>query len=300
MKGIQSLLIDKVVEKTTILEDPTSLLLNSAWRVLSDSGESEVLVFRRDRTLLLSNKGIVCQCSWDYLTINKTIVLNLPTTSYMLSPIMEWDNSIFFRIYSTSQYIIMMNEQTYMAEYVNNSFSIQSFVQSIYDRQQKQFEEEQIREQKKRQNEMRWKQFYAEVQKEMQKHRFLNWCYHIEVKAVFKHNFTFGMYIYIILMIFGCIISILAAFDVSGVSNIRTLFANSTPHIEIEFGEGFWWGFLETIVLFLIEGAAPLFITGLIFGLILSIVPFILYKIGEHKYDKIWDKIRMSFPDLYY
>ena len=134
----------------------------------------------------------------------------------------------------------------------------------------------------------------------MQKHRFLNWCYHIEVKAVFKHNFTFGMYIYIILMIFGCIISILAAFDVSGVSNIRTLFANSTPHIEIEFGEGFWWGFLETIVLFLIEGAAPLFITGLIFGLILSIVPFILYKIGEHKYDKIWDKIRMSFPDLYY
>ena len=128
MKGIQSLLIDKVVEKTTILEDPTSLLLNSAWRVLSDSGESEVLVFRRDRTLLLSNKGIVCQCSWDYLTINKTIVLNLPTTSYMLSPIMEWDNSIFFRIYSTSQYIIMMNEQTYMAEYVNNSFSIQSFV----------------------------------------------------------------------------------------------------------------------------------------------------------------------------
>lgn len=292
MRGIKNTLIDGIVKGEEILENPSSILLNGSWRVLDKENECEVVIFQRSNTLIYSMNGVVKQCTWEYLPLNKSIVLNLPSISYMLLPVYHWNNIVFFQVYSTRQYVIFMNEQDYLEKYNQKPFIFESFIKSVYDSKQKQLETIRIRKQKERDLErLRWK-LEEEVSKEMEKHRFWRWCENyldIDLKVVFYVGLIFlGVCFVTGLILFG--ISLLFKLD-SLRNNVELIWGYLlSPFllpIEMNLGDGFWWWLLEVVVRILI-----IFIYEMVWGLFWSIVPIVLHKIAERKEEIIRKKLR--------
>ena len=63
--------------------DVKTILCNKSWCVFNDSDEKEVYIFQEDGNLIISNSGKVTKGSWQYLSANKSIIINGNNQSYM-------------------------------------------------------------------------------------------------------------------------------------------------------------------------------------------------------------------------
>lgn len=287
MRGVQSSLIEDIVNDAKILDNPASFLLNYSWRVLNEENENEVVVFQKNNKLIYSKNGAVEQCTWEYIPVNKTIMLNLPSISYMLLPLYYVDNVIYFQIYSTHQYIIFMNEQNYIINYKHAPFIFESFIKTVYESKLKQLENEKIQKQKKRElEELGW-QLEKDVRQEMEKHRFLRWCSYIDLETPFWIGYyapmAFGGVV-LVMMLFSLIFLLFGSDIFDKIWNIIGFCLNIPPFSfwGLEFGDGFWWGVVECLAamaLFMIFCASC--------GVVLCIFPFLLLKIGKRKENRI-------------
>lgn len=285
MRGIQSSQIDDIVKDEKIIENPSSFLLNRSWRILDDDNKNEIVIFRKNNSLLYSNNGTVEQCTWEYLPVNKTIVLNLPSISYMLLPFF-YDDIIFFKIYSTCQYLVFMSEQSYIQSYGQTTFVFNSFIESVYNNKQEKLEGERIRKQREYDmDELRW-QLNRDVRQEMEKYRFYKWCSDIDLKTIYKVGFYIPIVLgWLLLMAeLSSLIFLLFDSDIADkiMSTVRMVYNQYSLEDIIVFGNGFWWQLAKVLfygVYFLLLAACC--------GALLCVLPFILVKIGKQKENRI-------------
>ena len=64
--------------------DVKTILCNKAWQIFNDTGEKEMYIFQESGEVLLSNNGIVSHGNWQYISANKSILISIKESSYML------------------------------------------------------------------------------------------------------------------------------------------------------------------------------------------------------------------------
>ena len=126
--------------------DVITILCNKSWCVFNDSDEKEVYIFQEDGNLIISNCGKVTKGSWQYLSANKSIIINGNNQSYMLHPAFI-DEVIFALNLDGTQQCVFMIDENNQKNFAPTTFSqlITYFQEKerkqIEGNEQKQFEE---------------------------------------------------------------------------------------------------------------------------------------------------------------
>ena len=67
--------------------DVQTALCNTPWKVFNDTGEKEVFIFNTDGTVLITVNGIGIKRTWQWISANKSLIINQPDdTIVMLHP----------------------------------------------------------------------------------------------------------------------------------------------------------------------------------------------------------------------
>lgn len=91
--------------------DAGTVLCNKCWWVFNDNGEKESYIFNNDGTVLITNKGIVTDGTWQYLPVNKSVVIRASGQSYMVHPFFVDDVILVLQVDGTNQYAFLIDEQ---------------------------------------------------------------------------------------------------------------------------------------------------------------------------------------------
>ncbi len=91
--------------------DVQTILCSKAWQVFNDSGEKEVYVFQPDGRLIISLNGRVSNGTWQYLHVNRSLVIDGAGQSYMLRPAFLDDVVFALRVDGTQECAFMIDEE---------------------------------------------------------------------------------------------------------------------------------------------------------------------------------------------
>lgn len=91
--------------------DVKTILCNKSWLVFNDTGNKELYIFQENGNLIASVNGNVINGTWQYISVNKSIIISFKEQSYMLHPSF-FDKTIFaLQQDGTSKYAFMIDEK---------------------------------------------------------------------------------------------------------------------------------------------------------------------------------------------
>ena len=90
--------------------DVKALLCNKSWQVFNDSGVKEIYIFQEDGSLIISLNGKVSRATWQYIPVNRSLIINLDNESYMLHPFFQDENLFTLQLDGTQEFSFLINE----------------------------------------------------------------------------------------------------------------------------------------------------------------------------------------------
>lgn len=90
--------------------DVKALLCNKSWQVFNDSGVKEIYIFQEDGSLIISLNGKVNRATWQYIPVNRSLIINLDNESYMLHPFFQDENLFTLQLDGTQEFSFLINE----------------------------------------------------------------------------------------------------------------------------------------------------------------------------------------------
>lgn len=90
--------------------DVKALLCNKSWQVFNDSGVKEIYIFQEDGSLIISLNGKVSRATWQYIPVNRSLIINLDNESYMLRPFFQDENLFTLQLDGTQEFSFLINE----------------------------------------------------------------------------------------------------------------------------------------------------------------------------------------------
>lgn len=90
-------------------------LCRTSWEVFNNEGMKQVFIFKKDGNLLISTKGNVVCSSWEYLSINQSVLIKVDDKISMYCPTFVDDVVLVMKKDGTDEYVCMIDEkETYM------------------------------------------------------------------------------------------------------------------------------------------------------------------------------------------
>lgn len=125
--------------------DVKTILCNKSWLIFNDSGEKEVYIFQEDGSLIISFAGKVTHATWQYLPVNKSLIIDSNEDAYMLHPAFVDENLFVLQQDGTDRFAFMIEEKQ------SASFSPRSLTElNAYfeEKERKKIQEQQLAQQK--------------------------------------------------------------------------------------------------------------------------------------------------------
>lgn len=91
--------------------DVKTILCNKSWLVFNDGGEKEVYIFQEDGSLIISFAGKVTQAKWQYLPVNKSLIISANEDAYMLHPAFVDEKVFALQQDGTDMFAFMIDER---------------------------------------------------------------------------------------------------------------------------------------------------------------------------------------------
>lgn len=111
--------------------DVKTILCNKAWQIFNDTGEKEMYIFQESGEVLLSNNGIVSHGNWQYISANKSILISIKESSYMLHPSFLINNILALKLDGTERYMLMIEEHSFVALQLKSLEDLNKYFLSI-------------------------------------------------------------------------------------------------------------------------------------------------------------------------
>lgn len=143
--------------------DVKALLCNKSWQVFNDSGVKEIYIFQEDGSLIISLNGKVSRATWQYIPVNRSLIINLDNESYMLRPFFQDENLFTLQLDGTHKYSFLLNEAQ------RDNFPVKTLTELQYYLEHKEERLHQIQVEKERQ--LALQQREEELRKKKQKER---------------------------------------------------------------------------------------------------------------------------------
>lgn len=125
--------------------DVKTILCNKSWLIFNDSGEKEVYIFQEDGSLIISFAGKVTHATWQYLPVNKSLIIDSNEDAYMLHPAFVDENLFVLQQDGTDRFAFMIEEKQ------SASFSPRSLTELkayFEEKERKKIQEQQLARQK--------------------------------------------------------------------------------------------------------------------------------------------------------
>ena len=84
---------------------------NKSWWVFNDNGQKELYIFQPNNQCYVTSNGIGVQGNWEYITANKSLIINVNKNVLMLHPVFMDDNLLTLNLDGTNQYSFLIEEQ---------------------------------------------------------------------------------------------------------------------------------------------------------------------------------------------
>lgn len=91
--------------------DVKTILCNKSWLIFNDGGEKEVYIFQEDGSLIISFAGKVAQAKWQYLPVNKSLIISANEDAYMLHPAFVDEKVFALQQDGTDKFAFMIDER---------------------------------------------------------------------------------------------------------------------------------------------------------------------------------------------
>lgn len=122
--------------------DVMTILCNKSWWGFNDSGEKEIYIFQTDGSLIISYGGKVTHATWQYISVNKSLIISSKEQSYMLHPTFK-DNIIFaLQLDGTEQYSFMIDENQFIPFQLASFSDLQRYFRRKEEEEQMKIEQE--------------------------------------------------------------------------------------------------------------------------------------------------------------
>lgn len=114
MKSFVLSIPDRIKRSYNALDVKTDLCRTS-WEVFNNEGMKQVFIFKKDGNLLISTKGNVVCSSWEYLSINQSVLIKVDDKISMYCPTFVDDVVLVMKKDGTDEYVCMIDEkESYM------------------------------------------------------------------------------------------------------------------------------------------------------------------------------------------
>lgn len=91
--------------------DAKAILCGRSWEVFNNEGIKQVWIFKEDGSLMISTKGDVVCSSWEYLSINQSILIKVDGNISMFRPAFVDDVVLAMKKDGTEEYVCMIDEK---------------------------------------------------------------------------------------------------------------------------------------------------------------------------------------------
>lgn len=144
--------------------DVKTILCNKSWLIFNDGGEKEVYIFQEDGSLIISFAGKVTQAKWQYLPVNKSLIISANEDAYMLHPAFVDEKVFALQQDGTDKFAFMIDERQSIDFFPKTLIELTTYFEEkerkkLQEQQmahQKALEQERINEQKEK--EEAWKE----------------------------------------------------------------------------------------------------------------------------------------------
>lgn len=91
--------------------DAQTVLCNKCWWVFNDAGEKETYIFKEDGSVLITFSGAVTYGKWEYLPVNKSVIISGNNQSFMVIPSFLDECILALQVDGTNNYAFLIDEQ---------------------------------------------------------------------------------------------------------------------------------------------------------------------------------------------
>lgn len=90
--------------------DVKAILCNKSWWIFNNSDEKEIYIFQGDGTLIISYGGKVSKATWQYIPVNKSLIISTKDEAYMLHPTFIDEKIFALQQDGTNKFAFMIDE----------------------------------------------------------------------------------------------------------------------------------------------------------------------------------------------
>lgn len=90
--------------------DVKAILCNKSWWIFNNSDEKEIYIFQGDGTLIISYGGKVTNATWQYIPVNKSLIISTKDEAYMLHPAFIDEKIFALQQDGTNKFAFMIDE----------------------------------------------------------------------------------------------------------------------------------------------------------------------------------------------
>lgn len=90
--------------------DVKAILCNKSWWIFNNSNEKEIYIFQGDGTLIISYGGKVSKATWQYIPVNKSLIISTKDEAYMLHPAFIDEKIFALQQDGTNKFAFMIDE----------------------------------------------------------------------------------------------------------------------------------------------------------------------------------------------
>ena len=91
--------------------DAKTVLCNKCWWVFNDVGEKETYIFKEDGSIIISISGAVTYGKWEYIPVNKSIIISGNNQSFMVLPSFVDEYILALQVDGTNNFAFLIDEQ---------------------------------------------------------------------------------------------------------------------------------------------------------------------------------------------
>ncbi len=90
--------------------DVKAILCNKSWWIFNNSEEKEIYIFQGNGTLIISYGGKVTNATWQYIPVNKSLIISTKDEAYMLHPAFIDEKIFALQQDGTNKFAFMIDE----------------------------------------------------------------------------------------------------------------------------------------------------------------------------------------------
>lgn len=113
--------------------DAEAILYNKSWTVFNETGDKELMIFRPNKELLISRKGIIQKGKWDLLDI-ANIIIDMGDRTYLFNASYVEDGLLALQLDGTEEYMVMIDPEMKERLLLNSVQSIEGYLNSRYNK----------------------------------------------------------------------------------------------------------------------------------------------------------------------